>query len=66
MKGSPLIMSMMMMVIIMEICGAWKNVGMTISCRCHANILPSNERQLNQTEDKSSHFSSFLNRLTVV
>ena len=24
------------------------------------NVLPSTEQQLNQTEDKSSHFSSFL------
>ena len=30
-----------------------------ITRHCHANILPSTEG-LNQTEDKSSHLSSFL------
>ena len=27
----------------------------------HANVLPNTEQQLNQTEDKPSQFSSFLN-----
>ena len=39
----------------------WGGISETWNTRhCHANILRSIEQQLNQTEDKSSHFSSFL------